>query len=112
MKKVKVLVIDDTVMYRKVLTDVLGELPDVELVGTASNGKSGLEKILQLQPDVVTLDFEMPVMDGIQTLKELKKTGADVAVVMVSAHTSQGNGQQNRKRMYQRFKLRCQHHIN
>ncbi len=77
-------------MYRKVLTEVLSQLPEVELLGTANNGKIGLEKIQQLKPDVVTLDFEMPVMDGIQTLKELKKIGSDVAVVMVSAHTSQG----------------------
>ncbi len=89
-KKIKVLVIDDTVMYRKVLTDVLSKLPEVEVVGAANNGKIGLEKIKQLEPDVVTLDFEMPIMDGIQTLKELKKIGSDVAVVMVSAHTSQG----------------------
>ncbi len=88
--KIKVLIIDDTVMYRKVLSDVLSMLPDVEVVGTAGNGKIGLDKIRQLQPDLVTLDFEMPVMDGIQTLKELKKSGSNVAVVMVSAHTREG----------------------
>lgn len=89
-KKIRVLVVDDTVLYRKALTDVLAQIPNVEVVGTAGNGKIGLNKIEQLRPDLMTLDFEMPVMDGLQTLRELKKKKSDVAVVMVSAHTSAG----------------------
>ncbi|MFH1216841.1 MAG: chemotaxis response regulator protein-glutamate methylesterase [Pseudomonadota bacterium] len=89
-KKVRVLVVDDTVLYRKVISDVLSMIPEVEVVGTATNGKIALAKIEQLKPDLLTLDFEMPVMDGIATLFELKKMKSDVAVVMVSAHTSEG----------------------
>ncbi|MCD6388430.1 MAG: chemotaxis response regulator protein-glutamate methylesterase [Desulfobulbaceae bacterium] len=89
-KKIRVLVVDDTVLYRKVLTDVLARIPNVEVVGSAGNGRIGLNKIEQLRPDLMTLDFEMPVMDGLQTLRELKKKKSDVAVIMVSAHTSAG----------------------
>ncbi len=89
-KKLRVLVVDDTVLYRKALTDVLALIPNVEVVGSAGNGKIGLNKIEQLRPDLMTLDFEMPVMNGLQTLRELKKKNSDVAVIMVSAHTSAG----------------------
>ena len=82
--------VDDTVLYRKVISDVLAMLPEVEVVGTASNGKIALNKIDQLQPDLLTLDFEMPVMDGLATLRELQRQKKNVAVVMVSAHTSEG----------------------
>ncbi|MEW6519405.1 MAG: chemotaxis response regulator protein-glutamate methylesterase [Thermodesulfobacteriota bacterium] len=89
-RKIRVLVVDDTVLYRKVLSDILARIPDVEVVGTASNGRIALAKIEQLQPDLLTLDFEMPEMDGLTTLRELQRLKLDVAVVMVSAHTSEG----------------------
>lgn len=89
-EKVRVLVVDDTVMYRKILTDVLSLMPEVEVVGTANNGKIALAKIDTLDPDLMTLDLEMPVMDGLATLRELQRSKKDVAVVMVSAHTSEG----------------------
>ncbi len=89
-KKVRVLVVDDTVLYRKVVSDVLAMIPEVEVVGTANNGKIALAKLEQLKPDLMTLDFEMPEMDGLATLLELQKIKSDVAVVMVSAHTSEG----------------------
>ncbi len=89
-KKVRVLVVDDTVLYRKVISDVLSAIPGVEVVGTAGNGKIGLTKIDQLKPDLVTLDFEMPVMDGLATLSELQRLKKNVAVIMVSAHTREG----------------------
>ena len=89
-RKIRVLVVDDTVLYRKVLSDILARIPDVEVVGTASNGRIALAKIDQLKPDLLTLDFEMPEMDGLTTLRELQRLKLDVAVVMVSAHTSEG----------------------
>ncbi|MCK9296562.1 MAG: chemotaxis response regulator protein-glutamate methylesterase [Desulfobulbaceae bacterium] len=89
-RKIRVLVVDDTVLYRKVLSDILAKIPDVEVVGTASNGRIALAKIDQLKPDLLTLDFEMPEMDGLTTLRELQRLKLDVAVVMVSAHTSEG----------------------
>ncbi len=89
-KKVRVLIVDDTVLYRKVLSDVLAMIPEVEVVGTANNGKIALSKIDQLKPDLMTLDLEMPVMDGLATLRELQRQKKTVAAVMVSAHTSEG----------------------
>jgi two-component system chemotaxis response regulator CheB len=87
---VRVLVVDDTALYRKVLSDVLTEIDQVEVVGVAGNGKTALAKIERLKPDMVILDFEMPDMDGLATLQHLKKSGSDVAVVMVSSHTKEG----------------------
>ena len=89
-RKIRVLVVDDTVLYRKILSDILARIPDVEVVGTANNGRIALAKIDQLKPDLLTLDFEMPEMDGLTTLRELQRLKLDVAVVMVSAHTSEG----------------------
>jgi len=83
-------VVDDTVLYRKVISDVLAMIPEVEVVGTANNGKIALSKIDQLKPDILTLDVEMPVMDGLATLRELQRMKKDVAVVMVSAYTNEG----------------------
>ncbi len=85
--KIKVLVVDDTLLYRKVLRDVLSSFSETEVVGTASNGKAALEKIEELSPDLVTLDVEMPVMDGLETLSALKEAKKDVKVIMVSALT-------------------------
>ncbi len=90
MKKLKVLIIDDSVLYRKVLSDAFAKLPNVEVVGIAHNGKFGIEKIKLLKPDFITLDFNMPVMDGIATLKEIKKLNLNVKTVMVSSETSEG----------------------
>lgn len=89
-KNIRVLVVDDTVLYRKILSDCLNSLPGVEVVGAVGNGKLALSSVTTLKPDIMTLDFEMPVLDGISTLKELQKHPSDVAVVMVSAHTTEG----------------------
>lgn len=90
MSRIRVLVIDDAVVFRKVLSDVFGSDPDIEVVGTAQNGQIGLAKIEQLNPDLVTLDVEMPVMDGLATLKEIRKRWARLPVVMFSTLTSRG----------------------
>lgn len=89
-KALKVLVVDDTVVYRKIVSDVLAELPDVEVVGTAHNGKAALMKIKSLQPDLMTLDIEMPEMNGLQVLEELKCIAPDVGAVMLSTLTHEG----------------------
>ncbi len=88
MLKIKVLIVDDTVLYRKILKDTLQTFPNVEIVGTASNGKIALSKINQLQPDLMTLDLEMPEMNGLDTLRELKKVENRPSVLMVSTHTT------------------------
>ncbi len=86
----KVLVVDDTVVYRKIVTDVLAELPNVEVVGTAHNGKAALLKVKTLQPDLLTLDIEMPELNGLEVLAELQKTAPHVGAVMLSTLTSEG----------------------
>ncbi len=86
----KVLVVDDTVTYRKILSDLLREMPDIELVGTAVNGRVALEKIPSLQPDCITLDLEMPDMDGLAVLRQLRRDHPHIGAIMLSAFTSQG----------------------
>ena len=73
MRKIKVLVVDDAVVVRKIVTDTLGSDPEIEVIATAANGKIALQKFPQLKPDILTLDIEMPEMDGIETLTEARK---------------------------------------
>ena len=89
--KLKVLVVDDTIFYRKIVSDVLSKFPDVEVVGTASNGQIALSKIKSLKPDLITLDVEMPVLDGLGVLEAIKKEGLEVGVIMVSTLTTRGS---------------------
>lgn len=89
-KPLRVLVVDDTVVYRKIVSDVLAELPDVEVVGSAYNGKSALLKIRTLQPDLLTLDIEMPEMNGLEVLEHLRKQAPQIGVIMLSTLTQQG----------------------
>lgn len=84
MKKIRVLVVDDSAFMRKMLSDMLSSDPRIEVIDTARNGEICLEKIVKLQPDVVTLDIEMPVMDGMTTLEEIMKRHP-IPVVMVSS---------------------------
>lgn len=72
-KKIRVLVVDDAVVVRKLVTDALSMDDDIEVVGVAANGKIGLQKIEQLTPDIETLDVEMPEMDGLETILEIRK---------------------------------------
>ncbi|MEO1496848.1 MAG: chemotaxis response regulator protein-glutamate methylesterase [Planctomycetota bacterium] len=88
--QLRCLVVDDSALYRKVVRDVLAGLPGVEVVGVAHDGKQALEQIDALTPDVVTLDLEMPLLDGIGVLKELQARGATTSAIMVSAFTARG----------------------
>lgn len=90
MPKARVLVVDDAVVVRRIVTDLLQEEPDLEVVGTAPNGRIALQKITQLNPDLVTLDVEMPVLDGLATLKQLRVTHPDLPVIMFSTLTERG----------------------
>ena len=87
---VRVLVVDDSVVIRKVVTEVLSADPGIEVVGTAPNGKIALAKIAQLKPDLVTLDVEMPIMDGLETLRALRGSGQRLPVIMFSTLTERG----------------------
>ena len=90
MIKPRILVVDDAVVVRRIVTGVLGDEPQLEVVGTAPNGRIALQKIEQLNPDLVTLDIEMPVMDGLETLKELRKRYPRLPVIMFSTLTERG----------------------
>lgn len=90
MKNLRVLVVDDTSLYRVMLTAILSEIQDVEVVGSAANGRMALAKVAQLKPDLITLDVEMPEMDGIEALRQLRKDAPEVGVIMVSARTQKG----------------------
>lgn len=86
---IRVLVVDDTAIYRKIVSDVLEEMPGVEVVGRAGNGQIALTQILSTRPHLVTLDVEMPVMDGLETLRQIQQRNLQVGVIMLSALTTQ-----------------------
>ena len=83
----RVLVVDDTVVYRKAVSDVLAELPDVEVVGAANNGKIAMSKLSSLKPDLLTLDIEMPEMNGLDVLASIKSEALDVGTIVLSTLT-------------------------
>ena len=86
----RVLVVDDTVIYRKIVSDIIAELPNVVVAGIAHNGKIAISKIATLKPDLLTLDIEMPEMNGLEVLAHIKDNGLDVGAVMLSTLTAQG----------------------
>lgn len=90
-KKLKVLVVDDTIVYRKAVSDILTGMPNVEVVGVAHNGKIAVSKIKTLKPDLLTLDIEMPVMNGLEVLSEIQKNQLGVGAIMLSTLTSDGS---------------------
>ena len=89
-EKLRVLIVDDTVTYRKIVSSVLAEMPGVEVVGTAANGKIAMDKVVQTQPDLLLLDLEMPEMDGLEVLRRLKAAGSPVGAIVLSVLTAQG----------------------
>ncbi len=90
MRRIRVLVVDDSVVVRQMLTKALQSDPDVEVVGHAANGRLALEKLERCQPDLVTLDVEMPEMDGLETLGEIRKRDPRIPVIMFSTLTESG----------------------
>jgi two-component system chemotaxis response regulator CheB len=90
MSRIKVLVVDDSVVVRRLVGDTLAGDPRLDVVGTAANGKVALAKIPQLNPDLLTLDVEMPVMDGLETLREVRKLYPRLPVIMFSTLTERG----------------------
>jgi two-component system chemotaxis response regulator CheB len=87
---IKILVVDDSALYRQSIRNVLREVTDVDLVGVAKNGVDALDKIEQLDPDLLTLDVEMPDMNGIELLREIKSRGLRPKAIMVSSFTATG----------------------
>ena len=90
MPKIRVLVVDDSVVIRRIVSDIVSSDPALEVAGIAANGRMALDRIPRVNPDIITLDVEMPEMDGLQTLKELRKTYPKLPVIMLSTVTSRG----------------------
>jgi len=90
MRKIRILVVDDSVVIRRMVTDALSADPALEVAGSAANGRIALSKIPQVNPDLITLDIEMPEMDGLETLRELRKTYHKLPVIMFSTLTERG----------------------
>ncbi len=86
----RVLVVDDTAVFRKVVSDALAGIPDVEVCGTASNGKLALARLETARPDLLTLDLEMPEMNGIETLEALARIDGAPGALMISSGTVRG----------------------
>jgi two-component system chemotaxis response regulator CheB len=89
-ERIRVLVVDDSVVIRRLVTHALEADPLLEVVGAASNGVIALERIPQLNPDVITLDIEMPEMDGIEMLRRVRRDYPRVRVIMFSTLTERG----------------------
>lgn len=89
MNKIRVLIIDDSALVRRLLTEILGSDPEIEIVGTAMDPHIARQKIKDLNPDVLTLDVEMPKMDGISFLRQLMRL-RPMPVIMISSLTEEG----------------------
>ncbi len=90
MAPIRILVVDDSVVIRKLLSETLSGDRALEVIATASDGRIALAKIAQLKPDLVTLDIEMPVMNGLETLTALRKLYPKLPVIMFSTLTEHG----------------------
>lgn len=86
---IKVLVVDDSSLVRKIVTDILESDPMIKVVGTANNGKTAIFKNNELQPDVITMDIEMPIMDGLESLRHIIESNPK-PVIMMSVLTQYG----------------------
>lgn len=90
MRKIRVLIVDDSVVARRSLSDALAPQAGIEVMRPAANGRLALARIKENCPDVVILDVEMPGMDGLETLTEIRKMHATLPVIMFSSYTERG----------------------
>lgn len=89
MKKVKVLIVDDSAFMRNALTTLIATDPELQVIGTAKNGVEAIDKVFTLKPDIVTMDVEMPKMDGLEALRVIMDK-SPLPVIMVSSMTTEG----------------------
>ncbi len=87
--QIKVLVVDDSSLVRKVITDILEKDPEIKVIGTANNGKTAIFRNEELDPDVITMDIEMPILDGLASLRQIMSTNPK-PVIMMSVLTQHG----------------------
>lgn len=90
MDKISVLIVDDSALMRNLVSRIVESAPNLSVAATAMNGQFALEKIPLCKPDIIVLDVEMPVMNGLQFLQERKNRGIDIPVIMLSSLTSNG----------------------
>ncbi|MBU3575484.1 chemotaxis response regulator protein-glutamate methylesterase [Polynucleobacter sp. UK-Mo-2m-Kol15] len=90
MEKVRVLIVDDSAVMRKIIASALQKEPSIEIAGFAANGLQAIEAIQTCNPDVVTLDIEMPEMDGLTALREIRKSNKYLPIIMFSSLTHNG----------------------
>lgn len=88
--RLTVLIADDSALYRQLLQNVLQRMPNVEIVGMAADGIDAVAQVIELRPDVITLDIQMPKLDGLGVLRELRARGSRTKAIMVSSLTLDG----------------------
>ena len=89
-RKKKVIVVDDSALMRKIISDIINSQSEMEVIDTAKNGEELLVKITRNKPDLITLDIEMPKMNGKETLKQLKRININIPVIMLSSVSKVG----------------------
>lgn len=91
MPRIKVLVVDDSAFMRKIITDILATSSEIEVIGKAKNGQEAIEKVTRLRPDVVTMDMEMPVLDGLQALGYIMSECPTRVIMLTAAESKLGD---------------------
>lgn len=89
--QVRLMVVDDSAFMRKIVSDAASRIEGVTVVGTARNGEDALENIERLRPSIITMDIEMPKMNGLEALRIIKRDYPDIEVIMVSSHSKSGS---------------------
>ena len=90
MKNIKVIVVDDSALMRKIISDMINSTVDMEVLDSCRNGQDLMTKLSVLKPHVITLDVEMPIMDGLTTLRELKKRNIEIPTIILSSLSQSG----------------------
>lgn len=96
-KNIRILVVDDHDIVRKSIVALLTRVPDMEVVGTAVNGREAIQSAQEKTPDVIVMDFSMPELDGIRAAREILDSGLPTQIIMLSMHHSSALVQQARK---------------